>query len=349
MLLSIWLRELMLLWSLWSAQPALSVMTWVSMVTQLQQSESHGLHSIEVPTADLPGTTDDNAAKAIRALFDEIEQRRGMQGYNLSYEMKTSPAAFLADVPAIERAATIEHCEWGIPREWNALLPHLSAVNGFSHVLRHAATTRREAGDLDGAARSIVAASRLGRHAATGESLVEKSTAMRLIAAACDDATDLAWHDAITVEHLNALERELAWLDAPDPMSIGVAIRENTRFVARSMRAGELARDNFGSGAGGETTKGPGALRALWLAPELERAGDTLSAAWGTPDVLRIAKEVDEHAYKTMGRHAFLVPNVASLHEKHEAMERSRRDALSIIDERRAELAKAAQRQPAPR
>jgi hypothetical protein len=302
---------------------------------------------ITIPTADLPGTTDDNAAKAIRALFDEIEQRRGMQGYNLSSEMRENPAAYLADVPAIERAAMIEHCDWGIPREWSMELPHVSAVNGFSYVLRHAATSRREAGDLDGATRSLVAALRLGRHTASGWSLVEKSTAMRLIAAACDDAADLAWRDAITPAHLDTLERELAWLEAPDAMAIRVAIREEARFVARAMRTGALARENYGSGFGGETTKGPGALRALWLAPELEAAGDALSAAWGTPDLARIAKEVDEHAHKTMGRHAFFVPNARSLLERHEAMERSRRDALSIIAERRAELAKAAQRQPA--
>lgn len=302
--------------------------------------------SIEVPTADLPGSADENAAKAIRTLFDEIAQRRGAHEYNLSSEMRENPAAYLADVPAIERAAMIEHCDWGIPREWNVLLPHLSAANGFSYVLRHAATTRREAGDLDGATRSLVAALRLGRHTSSGWSLVEKSAAMRLIASACDDAADLAWHDGIAVKHLDALERELAWLEAPDAMQIGVAIREEAHSTARAMRTGALARENYGSGAGGTTTKGPGALRALWLAPELAAAGDTLSAAWGTPDLARIAKEVDEEAYKTMGRHAFFVPNARSLLEKHEGMERSRRDALSIIAERRAELAKAAQRQP---
>jgi len=285
----------------------------------------------EVAISELPGTEHDNAGKAIRSLFESIEQREGQIGFDLSYEMKGNAERFFGDIPEIVRVVSIQGCDWGIEPDWSATLPQSPAVNGFHTVLLHHARSEAEAERPEAAAKSLTASVRLARHGSSGRSVLEKHMALKQIRESAAATAELLSAGLLNRQAAQSAVTEFAWLHGNDPLDIGAAIRIEGRMFTEALNDGRISRESFAS-LEGDSWRGPDFLEARRIAPFVQPAYDRIADAWGQPNFLDVFQQVQREFGRQSGKHVWLLTNFERIHERWE-------EAVAAVAKLEAELA----------
>lgn len=199
----------------------------------------------EIRASELPGTIEDNAAKAYRMLFQDIAQEAGAvdpNAYKSASMIKSDPVRYIAHADRLVEISLIEHADWGVERNIGSLVPHVSEMGALDTLLAAKVDALAGSGDGEGIGELLAARVRLAQHLAQGWSLIEWVTAERILRSAFDQIeahaelirnSDRGFGEVFTA--INAIEGQ-------DPLGAKDAVRSDMVIVAQGAREGFFAR-----------------------------------------------------------------------------------------------------------
>ncbi len=211
---------------------------------QAAQVDAGARRSLPPPTAEeLPGTVETNAAKAYRVLWAQIESEDGFAGYELVHRVRNAPEEYSDYLPQVVRATQAPSCDWGIEPVFEAIIPHMPAIDGFRVLLDSTASRAIERGDLEGSVEAVESLIRLAEHASRGHTAYEQITAIRTLRIAVERTDDLV--DASLLDRGRAAE--LADLLAPfateDPLSDREGLETHRDSIVQALMTGWYVPD----------------------------------------------------------------------------------------------------------
>ncbi len=266
---------------------------------------------------ELPGTIEDNAAKAYRMLIWELAREAGeMEPYThkTTSAIKSDPGKYIAHADRIVEISLMERADWGVERDISSLVPHVSEMRALDSVLHVKTEALAAVGDGETLGTVLAARVRMAEHLAVGWSLIEWVTAERIMLSALDDAEAAIGPLLASKPGADALATELEGIDASDPLGVKGAIESDMIIVAAGLRDGFFADENIMIGSGdAPKLKGRRARRLARLIDELRPRIIAAMTITGPSDLITALQNKFEHESSGNG---WVISDFAKIHDR---------------------------------
>lgn len=306
-------------WIIWGVVLALVVAS-VGALLAFNTSADPAVSIIDetpILATELPGTIEDNAAKAYRMLFQDLAQEAGAvdpNAYKTASVIKSDPGKYIAHADRIIEISLMERADWGVERDISSLVPHVSEMPALDKVLHAKAGALAAAGDGETLGTVLAARVRMAEHLAVGWSLIEWVTAERILLSALDDAEAAIGPLLASKPGADALATELEGIDAADPLGVKGAVESDMIIVAGGLRDGFFVDENIMIGSGdAPKLKGRRARRIARLIDELRPRIIAAMTITGPSDLIIALQNKFEHESSGNG---WVISDFAKIHDR---------------------------------
>lgn len=271
---------------------------------------------------ELPGTIEDNAAKAYRMLIWDLAREADEPEpytHKTTSAIKLNPTQFFGSVDRVVEISKIDRIDWGIEQSIGSLVPHVSEMGALDALVAAKIDALIESGDGEAIGELLASRVRMAQQLSEGWSLIEWVSAEKYMLLKALDQVE-ANFDLILASDTGraALLASLEPISIDNPLGVKDAVRADMSISAEGLRGGYFANENIMIGSSdAPKLKGRRARRVATLVDELR---SDIMQAWdlSQPSDLitaRLAKFDDDAS-----GFGWVVSNYADIHDRASAL-----------------------------